>query len=60
MKKYSGYFISLVIVVLLALTGVTMSYISNAPGIGAVLCAVLLITVTALGCMPDEDKYKSV
>jgi hypothetical protein len=60
MKKYSGYWKLLVLTILLALVGMVLAYVEQLPTIAALMCAVLLVVGTALGCMPDSDKYKSV
>lgn len=60
MKRYSGYWKLLVLTILLALVGMVLAYVENLPTVGALMCTVLLVVGTALGCMPDSDKYKSV
>jgi hypothetical protein len=60
MKKYSGYWKLLVLTILLAIVGAVLSYVEGLPTVGALMCTVLLVVGTALGCMPDEDRYKSV
>ena len=60
MKKHSGYWKLLVLVLLLTVPGMAVSYVENLPVLGALMCTVLLVVGTALGCMPDSDKYKSV
>jgi len=60
MKKYSGYWKLLILTSILAVVGIVLAYVEQLPTIAALMCAVLLVVGTALGCMPDEDRYKSV
>jgi hypothetical protein len=60
MKKYSGYYKALVLVLLLTFPGMLLSFKIESSALAAMMCTVAFIVTLALRLMPDSDKYKSV
>jgi hypothetical protein len=59
MKK-TVYFWLIVILLLTSTLGIILSYYYKTPGFGAMCCGVWIVALTALGLMPDEDKYQEI